>query len=254
MTQNNSAEALLGTRSTTPYGVLVGLEFPLPASGLTVTFKGGILRLAPDRDATIGSLVGREFKVAGSTKAFTASKDTYVYAKNDGTLGYSEQTLGAAKPTLASLDADLGQYLYKVVSDGSNVTSVTDLRQFVPAFIETIAIGQVSFVTATQGATVKHPIPFRGRLLRLSGVVAAALGANDTGTATAARVSMGTATDIAGAVITGAISAAVAVEYDAVPTLATNPDFRPGDFLRITTLKTTTGGAMNLVAAFERYL
>ena len=257
--QTNSWEAVLGTRDVSPYGVVEGLVFPIPASGLTVTYLGGIVRLAPTSSVTSAALnttpgarVGREFAIAGSTKAFTASKDTYVYIANDGTLSYSEQSNGAAKPTLTSLNADLGQYLWKVVTNGTDVTSVTDLRGFAPAFLEHVALGQGSYVTATQGATIRWTAPYRCRVLKVYSICAAALGASDTGTTTFARVADGTATNITGLVVTNAISETVATYKEAIPTLSSNPEFAPGDYLRGTTAKTTTGGAVNLYAVVER--
>lgn len=234
------------------YGVIYGLEFPKPASGLTVTYTGGTARLAPDNTTISGNRFGRRFRIAGSTKAFTASKDTYVYLDSAGVLSYSEQTTGAAKPTLASLSAPLGQYLWLVTTDGSNVTAVYWLGQRAAAWLEELSSVQMSFVTATQGATGWMKAPYAFRLISLDGVVAAALGATDTGTITAARVAAGTAANIANAVLTFAISAAVGVIGDAVPTIATNPVFEPNDVLRLTSAKTTTGGAVNVRAIVER--
>lgn len=255
MSRATSLEALLGgvdPKSPLNYGVLWGLEFPKPASGLTATYTGGIARLAPDTTTTPGSFAARDYKVAGSTKLFTASKDTYVYLSSLGVLSYSEQTLGAAKPTLASLSAPLGQYLWKVVTDGSDITAVYDLRQMVPAWLETVCEQDISFVTAEQGATTRWRAPYRCRLVALHAVVRLVVGGTDTGTVTPARVANGTSIDIAGAVITAAISAAVGVKYDAIPTIATNPEFGVGDELTLTSLKTTTGGILNMQAIVER--
>lgn len=253
MAQTNSFEAILGTRDNSPWGVVEGLLFPKPGSGLTATYLGGVVRLAPTgSDTTPGSRVGREFKIANATKAFTASKDTYVYIDSAGALQYSEVANGAAKPTLLSLTASLGQYLWKIVTDGSNITSATDLRQFAPAWIETLALGQGSYVTATQGATLFWSAPYRCRILKAYDVVAAAVAATDAGTVTFARVADGTSANIAGLVLTNALSSAVAAYAEAVPTLATNPEFAPGDQLVGTTAKTTTGGAVNVYVTVER--
>lgn len=253
MTQTNSFEAILGTRDNSPWGVVEGLLFPKPASGLTVTYLGGVIRLQPTGStSTPGSRVGREFKIANSTQLFTATRDTYVYIDSAGAIQISAQTVGAAKPTLASLSADTGQFLWKVVTDGSNVTSVTDLRQFAPAWIETLALGQGSYVTATQGATLFWSAPYRCRILKAYDVVAAAVAATDAGTVTFARAADGTSANIAGLVLTNALSSAVAAYAEAIPTLATNPEFAPGDQLVGTTAKTTTGGAVNVYVTVER--
>jgi hypothetical protein len=62
---------------------------------------------------------------AVATHAFTASKDTYVSVSPLGVLSYQEVANGAAQPSLTT------DYLWlaKVVTSGSAVTSVTDLRK-----------------------------------------------------------------------------------------------------------------------------
>jgi hypothetical protein len=55
---------------------------------------------------------------------YTASKDTYVDLSKDGVYTYSEVANGAAAPAVAANSIRLA----KVVTDGSDVTSVTDLR------------------------------------------------------------------------------------------------------------------------------
>jgi len=194
--QTNSWEAVLGTRDVTPYGVVEGLVFPIPASGLTVTYLGGIVRLAPTSSVTSAALnttpgarVGREFAIAGSTKAFTASKDTYVYVNAAGAIAYYEVSNGATKPSHATLEATGGagsQFIAKVVTDGSRVTDggVTDLRQFAGVDMRSESFFQ-SFATTETGAAY-WVAPGRVRVWKLQTTAVDTLAGSDAGTITAA--------------------------------------------------------------------
>lgn len=62
------------------------------------------------------------------SRTFTASKDTYVSIAQNGAIAYSEVANGAAQPSLPSNS----NWLAKIVTNGSTITSVTDLRQTVP--------------------------------------------------------------------------------------------------------------------------
>lgn len=73
-----------------------------------------------------------------ASKTFTASKDTYVSIAQNGAIAYSEVANGAAQPSLPSNS----NWLAKVVTSGSAVTSVTDMRQTAP-----IASHNVDFTT-----------------------------------------------------------------------------------------------------------
>lgn len=59
-----------------------------------------------------------------TSRTFTASKDTYVSVNNAGTVAYSEVANNAAPPTLPANSV----WLAKVVTNGSAVTSVADIR------------------------------------------------------------------------------------------------------------------------------
>ena len=68
--------------------------------------------------------------VTGTTsKTYTASKDTYVYIDQNGTFQYEEVALGAEQPT----DPANSLILAKVVTDGTAITGVTDMRRTTPA-------------------------------------------------------------------------------------------------------------------------
>jgi len=78
----------------------------------------------------IYSTNGTRISVAAiATRAFTASRDTYVSVSPTGVVdGFQEVTNNATPPTLAGGY----QFLSKVVSSGSAITSVVDLRQLAP--------------------------------------------------------------------------------------------------------------------------
>ena len=73
-----------------------------------------------------------------TSRTFTASRDTYVSIAQNGSIAYSEVTNGAAQPSLPSNS----NWLAKVVTNGSAVTGVTDMRQTAP-----IASHNVDFKT-----------------------------------------------------------------------------------------------------------
>ena len=63
-------------------------------------------------------------KTTATAKKFTASKDTYVYLQTNGTFHYDEQANGASDPG----EIDNAAKLCKVVTDGTEITTVTDQR------------------------------------------------------------------------------------------------------------------------------
>ncbi|WP_143690358.1 C1q-like domain-containing protein [Williamsia sterculiae] len=65
---------------------------------------------------------------AVSSQTFTASQDTYVYANLAGTLGYLPVANGGALPTVPANSI----WLAKIVTGGSAVTGVADLRLTAP--------------------------------------------------------------------------------------------------------------------------
>lgn len=86
---------------------------PAPVS-LTMTTPAGV--------ATIG---GTRVAPAATAKVYTASRDTYVDLSSAGAYTYSEVANGAGAPAVA---ASLLR-LFKAVSNGTQVTGVTDLRE-----------------------------------------------------------------------------------------------------------------------------
>lgn len=122
-----------------------------------------------------------------ATRAFTASKDTYVYIDSAGVVQYSEVANGAAQPSLAAG----AKWLSKVVTGASTISSITDMRQTQPIAASNIAAAAVtneklstsaillgyaqSAVTQTgittkvdlTGMTVTVTVPTGGRMLEL---------------------------------------------------------------------------------------
>jgi hypothetical protein len=81
--------------------------------------------LASDISAGTSYVSGYRVATGATNHTYTASKDTYVYISNGGYFIYSEVANGATAPTTPT-DSLL---LAKVVSSGTALTSVSDLRQ-----------------------------------------------------------------------------------------------------------------------------
>lgn len=79
--------------------------------------------LTSDISAGTAYVNGYRVTKTATSKTYTASKDTYVDIDQDGTFTYSEVANGATEPAVATNSARLA----KVVTDGDNITSVTDM-------------------------------------------------------------------------------------------------------------------------------
>lgn len=116
---------------------------------------------------TMKGVVEDYLVIRGSNEDFTvnASKDTYFFLNADGTINKIETALGAGQPATPSGTHEL----YKMVSDGSGITSVANLFETDPFGAVTIGAGAVdtaeladdSVTTAklahvATGATVGH--------------------------------------------------------------------------------------------------
>lgn len=103
------------TRESETSGDLVasGLVWS-PTTGLSATMTSGVAYVSGKRLAvnTVAS------------NAFTASRDTYVYIDSAGAVQYNAQTNGATQPVTPANN----MLIAKVVTNGSIVTSVSDLR------------------------------------------------------------------------------------------------------------------------------
>ena len=233
-------------------GVIDGLIVRDPGSStLATTIEGGVILLNPPTKGT--GVAYLDIVLQDTAKTFTASKDTYVYVNAAGALAYDELANGATKPTTAAIEALGGvgsQLIAKVVTSGSRIAAggVTDLRQMAPVTLDNTSV-PVSFVTANQGA-VYVALPGTVDIYGYKATVTAPLGATDTGTVTAALGQNDVYTNQAGGVITGAISAAIATRYSAYVTGVRR--LPAGQTLRLTSAKTTTGGAMNVTILYAR--
>lgn len=222
-------------------GVIDGLVFLKPASGLTATYRGGYIRVG--RNPITAGVDYQDFALAGSTKLFTASKDTYVYVTSAGVITYVEKTLAAAKPT----QDDIGEYsewIAKVVTDGTDITTVQDLRRFADVGEILVLPVTVSFEANFVGAR-DIAIPFNCRVLRVSSVVSKALAGTDAGTVVPAIVHNGTAVtveDQGGTDISLSHAASAAIGVTAEATAGEDNIIKSGAVLRLTTAKSTAGG------------
>jgi len=95
------------------------------------TYTGMLPTTSADLTSTIsaGTSYVAGYRVVKNAEAhtYTASKDTYVYLNKGGYYVYSEVANGAAAPSTPTPTAD-HLLLAKVVTSGSAITSVTDLR------------------------------------------------------------------------------------------------------------------------------
>lgn len=84
--------------------------------------------LTSDVSAGTSYVKGARVTISATSKTYTASKDTWVYIDSNGTLQYVAVANDAAQPTTPANSL----LLAKVVTDGDNITAVTDKRQLTP--------------------------------------------------------------------------------------------------------------------------
>lgn len=225
-------------------GFVFGGVVRKPASGLTATYDGALLRVGG------GALPvpNVERIYSGSTIAITASRDAYLYVDVNGVVQKIEKTLGATKPTISDIGVN-SEFLAKVITDGSNITTVQDLRRESPHGVIHRLPVQGSFVTAEQSDNAIL-VPVSGRLIAVAGFVTSVLGGTDAGSVTPAigenDVYTGVTMDVA---ISFPLSSANGTRRLSFAT-ALNA-IRAGNYLRLTTAKTTTGGLVHLEAFVE---
>ena len=90
-------------------------------SGMLAPTSGS---LSSTTTAGISYVNGVRVETSATAHTYTASKDTYVYINAGGFFEYSEVSNGASAPATPANDL----LLFKVVTSGSAVTSVSDLR------------------------------------------------------------------------------------------------------------------------------
>lgn len=227
-------------------GVRFGLIVRDPGSAtLTATIEGGVAQVV----STTFNRVVDSYTFAETTNAFTASKDTYVYISAAGVLSYLALANNAAPPTQATLGVGALR-IAKVVTDGSRVTAggVTDMRTFAGAG-DFIVVGAFSgFLSTTVGA-VYIPIMQDCIVRRIDSTVTTALANTDAGTVTAAIGKNDVYTNVTNGAVTLALSSALGVRASATPTAANL--IQAGNFLRLTSAKTTSGGAAQTYVTLE---
>lgn len=219
-------------------GVITGLVVRDPGSStLTTTIEGGWIR------QLLSTFAVQETRIADTSKAYTASKDTYVYVNAAGALAYYEVANNATKPTQAQVEAVGGvgsHVIAKVVTDGSRVTAggVTSLRRH--AAVDMRSFEFRSSFAATEVGAYYWVAPCRLRVWKIISVVEDTLAGTDTATVTMALGLNDVYTDATNGVTTMAISAATGVRATALPTASYIVS--PGQTLRFTGAKSTAGG------------
>lgn len=243
--ENSTRRSLLGEIKR---GVICGLVVQKPASLLVATYDGGYIRCG----STNLTQPSTEFAVAGSTITVTASKDSYIYVDGTGAVQKLEVAQNATKPTnTGAASNDIGassEFIAKVVNDGTNITSVTDLRGFAShPEIATMGPTDYSFLTGAVG-TAYVKVPFNGRLIAIDGVVKTAIAASDNGTLTYSIGANDVFTAVTGGVLTATASDAIGTRYNVTPT-ALNA-IKRGNYLKIVGAKTTSGGVVQVVTTW----
>ena len=101
----------------------------------------------------VAYILGQRVSPIATAKTYTASRDTYVDLSARGLYTYSEVTNGAAAPAVAANSLRL----FKVVTDATEITGVTDLRVVTIRFAQNVnfvydlSTGKLS-LTSDQGA------------------------------------------------------------------------------------------------------
>ena len=93
------------------------------AAGLLPSDPGAVLAMTTP--AGVAYILGKRVSKIATGKTYTASKDTYVDLSSLGAYTYSEVTNGGAAPAVAANS----MRLFKVVTNGTEITGVTDLRE-----------------------------------------------------------------------------------------------------------------------------
>lgn len=94
------------------------------ANGLLPTVPAPV-SLSMTTPAGVAYILGTRVAPAATARAYTASRDTYVDLSSAGAYTYSEVANGAAAPAVAANSLRL----FKAVSNATEITGVTDLRE-----------------------------------------------------------------------------------------------------------------------------
>lgn len=93
------------------------------ATGLLPADPGAMLAMTTPTG--VAYILGKRVSPIATGKTYTASKDTYVDLSQLGVYTYTEVTNGAGAPAVAANSIRL----FKVVTNGTEITGVTDLRE-----------------------------------------------------------------------------------------------------------------------------
>ena len=119
--------------------VVSGLTGADPGASLAMTIAAGVAYV-------IGRRVVKLAGAADLTRNYTVSKDTYADISHTGAITYTEVANGAGAPAVAANSLRL----MKVVTNGSEITGVTDLRVLTPGVKD--SAGTVRTVTSSSTA------------------------------------------------------------------------------------------------------
>lgn len=115
------ADITTGVSNATLYQYINDIVNNFVKSGLGVTSTTGFnLVLA----SGVSYITGQRVAYTSGTTVLTATKDNYIYLKNDGTITKQTVTVGASAPSTPSNNI----VLFKFTTDGSGVTATVDLR------------------------------------------------------------------------------------------------------------------------------
>jgi len=116
--------------------------------------------LTSDISAGTSYVNGYRIVTAATSKTYTASKDTYVYIDQNGAFQYVEVANGAVTPTTPSNSL----LLFKAVTDGTAITSVTDLRTTTPVNLRIYQDLKSGLVISRDPATATKVTISRGEI------------------------------------------------------------------------------------------
>ncbi len=164
--------------------VVSGLLGADPGASLTMTIPGG----------TAYVLGLRVLKLDGAgdlTRTYTAGKDTYVDISNAGVITYVEVNNGAGAPAVTGNSLRL----MKVVTNGTEITGVTDLRTLAPV---SSAAAANKLVASQSDSTLAYTVA-RSKLLTLDNPFSA----KNSGSVTVTNSATDIATIDLGTVVSG---------------------------------------------------
>ncbi len=193
-------------------------------------------------------------RIADTAKTFTVSVETYVVVNSAGAIAYTEVALAAAKPSNATFEAAHGvgyELLAKVVTDGARILDggVTDMRRHAGVDMQSAVFYQ-SFATTETGAQY-WVAPCRARVWKFQTVAVDTLAGSDAGTVTAALGINDKYTNMTNGATSLAASSPTGTRASALPSASFI--VQPGQCVRLTSAKTTSGGTANTQMLWSKW-